>query len=176
MRMVVVLPAPLGPRKPTISPTSSENPMPSTAVRRPKVFLRPSTCSSMWIVDPVKVSGAHKADLAKTPPLLSTEASSVGANHLRRFRRTSALGLTHRNYFGGHGSRALRAALNPRAHTFERHQKCLKHMENHGLETTKPAIIAGLFQRECDRPKRVLGGLGGLMDTQHEPFSGRPHI
>src|SRR5215212_8864506 len=71
MRMVVVLPAPLGPRKPTISPTSSENPMPSTAARRPNVFRKPSTCSSILARSPrSKASAAHKSVQTKTPLLL----------------------------------------------------------------------------------------------------------
>ena len=35
MRMVVVLPAPLGPSIPTISPSLTEKEMPSTAVKSP---------------------------------------------------------------------------------------------------------------------------------------------
>src|SRR3954462_14349722 len=40
MRMVVDLPAPLGPRKPSTSPRSTPNEMPSTARFAPKVFTR----------------------------------------------------------------------------------------------------------------------------------------
>src|SRR3989304_6302774 len=43
MRMVVVLPAPFGPRKPRISPFSTRNEIPSTAVARPYLLVRPST-------------------------------------------------------------------------------------------------------------------------------------
>src|SRR5207245_10816321 len=46
MRMVVVLPAPLGPRKPWISPGSTERLTPSTAVRGPYVL----TCDSTAIM------------------------------------------------------------------------------------------------------------------------------
>ena len=41
--MVVVLPAPFGPRKPRISPFSTLNEMPSTAVARPYLLVRLST-------------------------------------------------------------------------------------------------------------------------------------
>src|SRR6185503_3033424 len=40
MRMVVDLPAPLGPRKPSTSPRSTVNEMPSTARLGPKAFTR----------------------------------------------------------------------------------------------------------------------------------------
>jgi hypothetical protein len=40
MRMVVDLPAPFGPRKPSTSPRSTENEMPSTARLAPKVLTR----------------------------------------------------------------------------------------------------------------------------------------
>ena len=40
MRMVVVLPAPFGPRKPSTSPFSTVNETPFTATFGPKVFFR----------------------------------------------------------------------------------------------------------------------------------------
>ena len=40
MRMVVVLPAPFGPRKPKISPRRTWSEMPSTAVKSPYFFVR----------------------------------------------------------------------------------------------------------------------------------------
>src|SRR5512136_2007238 len=43
MRMVVVFPAPFGPRKPRISPFSTRNETPSTAVARPYLLVRLST-------------------------------------------------------------------------------------------------------------------------------------
>src|SRR5512134_1492497 len=43
MRMVVVLPAPFGPRKPRTSPFSTRNETPSTAVVRPYLLVRLST-------------------------------------------------------------------------------------------------------------------------------------
>ena len=89
--MVVVLPA-LDPGSLTISPTSSENPMPSTATRLPNVFRRPSTCSSMWIDFLRKLSAALRAVLAKTPPILSTEGR-LGAT-IPVIPPDSALGLT----------------------------------------------------------------------------------
>src|SRR5437867_1901402 len=48
MRMVVVLPAPFGPRKPTISPTSTRNEMPRTASTAPKVLVRSRTSIIAW--------------------------------------------------------------------------------------------------------------------------------
>src|SRR5258706_15014079 len=42
MRMVVDLPAPFGPRKPSTSPRSTLNEMPSTARLAPKLLTRPS--------------------------------------------------------------------------------------------------------------------------------------
>src|SRR5258705_8748378 len=47
MRMVVVLPAPFGPRKPWISPLGTSKLTPSTAVNDPYFLTRPST----WIMD-----------------------------------------------------------------------------------------------------------------------------
>src|SRR5947209_10408984 len=43
MRMVVLLPAPLGPTKPKICPEANSNEMPSTARVLPKYFFRPAT-------------------------------------------------------------------------------------------------------------------------------------
>lgn len=74
-------------------------------------------------------------------------------------------------------------ALNRRHHRVELHAKTAASLRGskrlffayfQALDTTKPATLRGLLRVKCDRPKRVLGGLGGLMDTQHEPFSGRP--
>src|SRR2546426_9605412 len=48
MRMVVVLPAPFGPRKPTISPASTRNEMPRTASTAPKVLVRSRTSIIVW--------------------------------------------------------------------------------------------------------------------------------
>src|SRR2546421_467573 len=45
--IVVVLPAPFGPRNPNSSPGSTENEMPSTAVKSPNRLTRPST-STAW--------------------------------------------------------------------------------------------------------------------------------
>ena len=41
MRIVLVLPAPLGPRKPKLSPAATSKSMPSTAVNTPKRLVRP---------------------------------------------------------------------------------------------------------------------------------------
>src|SRR3989441_681341 len=45
MRMVVVFPAPFGPRKPTISPRAMRNEMPATAWTAPNVFVTSRTSS-----------------------------------------------------------------------------------------------------------------------------------
>jgi hypothetical protein len=50
MRMVVDLPAPLGPRKPTTSPLATEKLTSSTAVKLPNRFVSPSI--SMSAVNP----------------------------------------------------------------------------------------------------------------------------
>ena len=48
IRIVVVFPAPLGPRKPRISPLGTSNEMSSTAVMRPYCFVRCSTLITAW--------------------------------------------------------------------------------------------------------------------------------
>src|SRR5439155_1724658 len=55
MRMVVVFPAPLGPRKPTISPRATAKVMSWTANTGPKYLVRFST----WIMDPPRESAAE---------------------------------------------------------------------------------------------------------------------
>src|SRR5206468_12415588 len=69
MRMVVVLPAPLGPTKPKICPVVKANEMSSTAFVRPKYFLR------LWML--TRIAG----DLLQ------------GAKGLRRSRLCPARGL-----------------------------------------------------------------------------------
>src|SRR4030095_16350741 len=54
MRMVVDLPAPFGPRKPSTSPRSTLKEMPSTARLGPKAFTR----LSIWIIWTDRGSGA----------------------------------------------------------------------------------------------------------------------
>src|SRR6185295_12729731 len=59
MRIVVDLPAPLGPRKPKTSPRSTVNEMPSTARLVPKDFFRLSTLIMLhpcWIGQPMDLS------------------------------------------------------------------------------------------------------------------------
>ena len=64
MRMVVVLPAPFGPRKPRISPFSTLNEMPSTAVWRPYLLVRFSTS----IIDlPSRRRAATSLKVSKAP-------------------------------------------------------------------------------------------------------------
>src|SRR3989475_9054585 len=57
MRMVVVLPAPFGPRKPTISPASTRNEMPRTASTAPKVLVRSRTSIiAAWLMPLAPIS------------------------------------------------------------------------------------------------------------------------
>src|ERR1041384_4712063 len=56
MRMVVDLPAPFGPRKPSTSPRSTENEMPSTACFVPNNFFRFSTLIMVWFQNRPKTS------------------------------------------------------------------------------------------------------------------------
>src|SRR5574341_1367179 len=73
MRMVVVLPAPFGPRKPRISPFSTRKEMPSTAVARPYLLVRLSTsiiaivlpCLGPWTRGLPRRSGRHRFGLAR---------------------------------------------------------------------------------------------------------------
>src|SRR5262245_42713782 len=51
--MVVVLPAPFGPRKPKISPGRTAKVTPSTAVKRPKPLVSPSTSTAGGAGSPV---------------------------------------------------------------------------------------------------------------------------
>src|SRR5688572_17583828 len=57
---VVVLPAPLGPRRPKISPSDTENEIPSTAVRSPYFFTRLRTSMMFPILLPSGLS-LHRA-------------------------------------------------------------------------------------------------------------------
>ena len=52
MSMVVVLPAPLGPRKATISPGSSERSMPRTAWTGPKSLVTPDSWTAGTVAPP----------------------------------------------------------------------------------------------------------------------------
>src|SRR6185369_1668166 len=59
MRKLVVLPAPLGPSKPTTSPASTSKETPSTTLRRPYHFSRPRTSRRAIVVLPDRTRGAH---------------------------------------------------------------------------------------------------------------------
>src|SRR5688500_10686984 len=72
MRMVVVLPAPFGPRKPTISPCRAVNVSLLTAVRSPYRLVRPST----WII--------HVPSRKTEPPVLAAEALFRGHQAKRK--------------------------------------------------------------------------------------------
>ena len=61
MRIVVDLPAPFGPRKPSTSPRSTEKETPSTACLVPKIFVRLSTLIILSAVR-VSVSGHKEMD------------------------------------------------------------------------------------------------------------------
>src|SRR5579871_2087162 len=90
IRMVVDLPAPFGPRKPSTSPRSSENEMPSTARFAPNNFSRFSTL----IIQPAPVPKKAESGDNQTPrkckhdffkSLSSTHLSHTLAETLRHF-------------------------------------------------------------------------------------------
>src|SRR5580658_5445533 len=100
MRMVVVLPAPLGPRKPTICPLSTSKEILSTATVRAYRLVRPSTLIILRYPGRNELSGCHfwaKADRAKSAPggkslkfhhtdggqVLSNESGRAGSDDLK---------------------------------------------------------------------------------------------
>src|SRR3984885_3638627 len=71
MRMVVVFPAPLGPRKPTICPLSTSKEMLSTATVRAYRLVRPSTLIILRYPGRNELSGCHfgrTPDARNRPP------------------------------------------------------------------------------------------------------------
>src|SRR5262245_60055474 len=68
-RMVVVFPAPLGPRKPTICPFSTSNEMLSTATVRAYRLVRPSTLIIWCVLDQTDVGGPKKGARATEFPV-----------------------------------------------------------------------------------------------------------
>src|SRR6185503_5742473 len=85
MRMVVDLPEPLGPRKPTTSPRSTLNEMPSTARLVPKAFTR----FSILIMGSGELAGA---DYRRKTALRQTVSRTISQQSLRVLRRS---GLVH---------------------------------------------------------------------------------
>src|SRR6267142_2821067 len=83
MRMVVDLPAPLGPRKPSTSPRSTVNEMPSTARLAPKAFTRFSILIMQNLPAPLQ-GGA-----------LSPNSTGELESRSRRFRKAPRHGETH---------------------------------------------------------------------------------
>ena len=79
-RIVVVLPAPLGPRKPTTCPAGTSNERPSRAVRAPKVRRRPSSSSHPLI----GLSGAESPERTRFPTPLSIRICGFPAYCLTR--------------------------------------------------------------------------------------------
>src|SRR5215470_3676189 len=68
MRMVVVLPAPLGPRKPTICPFSTWNEMWSTAVLRAYFFVSSLTLIIVFLIWEGTVQARNCCDLLDESP------------------------------------------------------------------------------------------------------------
>src|SRR5205085_7339855 len=81
MRMVVVLPAPLGPRKPTISPWATPKVMSETANTGPKYLVRFST----WIMDPPCESAVElpRHEMQKLPEHVPFLGGATGSSFLR---------------------------------------------------------------------------------------------
>src|SRR5262245_18777317 len=84
MRKLVVFPAPLGPKSPTISPKSTEKVTPSTTFRLPDVLARPST-SRMGMRSSVTVQGGvQNTECAVTPhSALRVPHYRIGPNLLK---------------------------------------------------------------------------------------------
>src|SRR5262245_28543762 len=89
MRIVVVLPAPLGPRKPTISPRSTRNEASSTARVRAKSFVRCST--SIMAVS----AGSRPHDTEKHPPMWAGKGPRAGPGSSLSSCRAAAALLLH---------------------------------------------------------------------------------
>src|SRR6185295_5596418 len=101
MRMVVDLPAPLGPRKPSTSPRSTEKEIPSTARFGPNVFTRFSTlimpvvlkvtaggmeiCSAAPVVKRIPASGIAPSPAGESQPGLSPFWTTQGKNVQKNF-------------------------------------------------------------------------------------------
>src|SRR5262249_15308742 len=88
IRSVVVLPEPLGPRKPYSSPASTRRSTWSTAVNRPKRLVRPSvrTAGASWLsLGPPSNPAGRRPSAFGPPPSIVPTAFGLG-------RRPSALG------------------------------------------------------------------------------------
>src|SRR3989454_2798 len=79
MRMVVVLPAPFGPRKPTISPASTRNEMPRTASTAPKLLLRSRTSIIAW---PMPLPGISNPGEQLRDELVQVRETAGGAGEV----------------------------------------------------------------------------------------------
>src|SRR5205814_111554 len=79
MRMVVVLPAPFGPRKPTISPASTRNEMPRTASTAPKVLVRSRTSIIAW---PMRLPGISNRGEQLRGELVQVRETAGGAGEV----------------------------------------------------------------------------------------------
>ena len=79
MRMVLVLPAPLGPRKPKASPGCTSKSTASTAVKSPKRLVRPRA----WISGAVGVGG-HDPMVSELPPPTPARSAASPALPCRR--------------------------------------------------------------------------------------------
>src|SRR5215216_2340872 len=91
--IVVVLPAPLGPRKPNSSPGSTENEMPSTAVKSPKRLTRPSTSTAPFAPFVATTTGQATGRLMDSCP--SNPCTSRLAPAVRVSRPTCGSSTSH---------------------------------------------------------------------------------
>src|ERR687888_322758 len=125
MRIVDVLPAPFGPRKPNASPFCTSKSMPSTATRAPKRLTSPRACtsgSSVAAVIPCKlpsvidagVAAGHPATTAAGIEILADGGSAADAaaaaclaSCVAETVMTGLLGGAHAIYFDA-GSRRVR--------------------------------------------------------------------
>src|SRR3989304_7900030 len=94
IRIVVVLPAPFGPRKPTISPRSTAKEIWSTALVAPKNFESLPTSIIMGIARQLGSAAAQSENnMAKEPHRLKERTSMAqGAHTVEPPQRASAIG------------------------------------------------------------------------------------
>ena len=118
MRIVVDLPAPLAPRKPKISPSSTSRETPSTAVKAPKRLVRPSSSTAAAMLRPYRADGAVQLGRGEAhlgERLGAVEAGVAAGRPRRRAARrrgSRPRGSVRRRRGGSRGRRSAR--LRPR--------------------------------------------------------------
>ena len=109
---MVVLPAPLGPRNPNSSPGSTENEMPSTAVKSPKRLTRPSTSTAPFVPFVATTTGqATGRAIALMPSQARLCGNGRQSRHSRASSNTRTSGLAppvraSESYFRSGGTRS----------------------------------------------------------------------